>query len=75
MSSNTDIISAGKSIFDGLTIFVKLEMRWFCDIIYYAVAPLSGLQPVTGYLGLALVFVWGGALREGFIFCFPRVFC
>ena len=27
MSSNTDIISAGKSIFDGLTIFVKLEMR------------------------------------------------
>ena len=22
------------------------------------------LQPVTGYLGLALVFGWGGALRE-----------
>ena len=75
MSSNIDIISAGKSIFHGLTIFAKLEMRWFCDIIYYAVAPLSGLQPVMGYLGLALVFVWGSALWERFIFCFSRVFC
>ena len=24
------------------------------------------LQPVTGYLGLALVFMWGSALRERF---------
>ena len=27
MLSNIDIISPGKSIFHGLTIFVKLEMR------------------------------------------------
>ena len=27
-------------------------------------------QPVTGYLGLALVFVWGSALWEEFGFCF-----
>ena len=24
-------------------IFFELEMRWFCDTIYYAVTPLSGL--------------------------------
>ena len=31
-------------------------------------------QPVTGYLRLAVVFVWGGALQEEFSFCFLRVF-
>ena len=28
-----------------------------------------------GYLGPALVFVWGGALRGVFAFCFSGVFC
>ena len=35
----------------------------------------GGLQWLAGYVGLALVFVWGGAQREGFNFCFSRVFC
>ena len=30
----------------------------------------GGLQSVVGYLGLALVFVWNGALRERFNCCF-----
>ena len=33
------------------------------------------LQSVTGYLGLALVFVWGGAPREGFNRYFLGHFC
>ena len=33
-----------------------------------------GHQSLTGYLRLALIFVWGGG-REGFHFCFSRVFC
>ena len=31
-------------------------------------------RPFAGYLGLAVVFVWGGALRGGLHFCFSRVF-
>ena len=35
-----------------------------------------GLQSVAEYLGLARVFVWGGALRrEGFNCCFAGLFC
>ena len=34
-----------------------------------------GLQSVAGYLGLALVFVWGCALRLGFGCYFAEVFC
>ena len=34
-----------------------------------------GLQLVTKYLRLTLVFVWISALREEFNFCFSRVFC
>ena len=33
------------------------------------------LQWLAGYLGLVLVFVWGGTQRGGFNFCFSRVFC
>ena len=36
------------------------------------------LRWLTGYLGLAVVFVWGGAQRwggEGFGFCFSGFFC
>ena len=33
------------------------------------------LFPLMGYLGLALVFVWGCAQQERFNFCFSRVFC
>ena len=36
---------------------------------------LWDLQSVAGYLGLALVFVWGGALREGFNCNFSGLFC
>ena len=32
------------------------------------------LQLLTGYLRLTLVFMWDGALREGFNFCFARTF-
>ena len=32
-------------------------------------------QPVTRHFGLILVFMWGGARREKFNFCFSRVFC
>ena len=35
----------------------------------------SGLRWIVGYLGLALVFLWGGAQREEFNFCFSRFFC
>ena len=31
-------------------------------------------QSFTRYLGLALVFAWGGALWEGFDFCFSEAF-
>ena len=34
----------------------------------------GGVQSGTGYLRLTLVFVWDGPLREGFNFCFSRVF-
>ena len=33
-----------------------------------------GLRSVSGYLGLALVFVWDGALRERFCCCFSGLF-
>ena len=33
-----------------------------------------GLRSVAGYLGLALVFVWDGALRERFCYCFSGLF-
>ena len=33
-----------------------------------------GLRSVSGYLGLALVFVWDGALRERFCCCFLGLF-
>ena len=36
---------------------------------------MGELQPVTGYLRLALVFGWGGALREECNFWFSRAFC
>ena len=35
---------------------------------------MMALQWLAGYLGLALVFVWGSAQREGFNFCFSGVF-
>ena len=35
----------------------------------------GGLRWIAGYLGLALVFLWGGAQREEFNFCFSRFFC
>ena len=31
-------------------------------------------ESFTRYLGLALVFAWGGALWEGFDFCFSEAF-
>ena len=33
------------------------------------------LKWLTGYLGLALVFVWNSVQREEFSLCFSRVFC
>ena len=36
---------------------------------------LARVESVTGYLGLALVFVGGGARREGFGRCFLELFC
>ena len=33
------------------------------------------LQSLAKYLGLTLVSVWDSTLREGFDFCFSRVFC
>ena len=33
-----------------------------------------GLRSVAGYLGLALVFVWDGPLRERFCYCFSGLF-
>ena len=33
------------------------------------------LQWITGYLRLTVVFLWNGAQREKFNFCFSRVFC
>ena len=43
-------------------------------ILDYA-AVLLGPQSFTGYLGLTPVFMCVSALREGFNFCFSRLFC
>ena len=34
----------------------------------------TGLRWPAGYLGLTLVFMWGGAQQEKFNLCFSRVF-
>ena len=36
---------------------------------------ICDLQWLTGYLGLALIFIWESAQRREFSFCFSRVFC
>ena len=54
---------------DGGFGFLSNSRDWF---LYGAFK--SGLQSVAGYLGLALVFVWGGALRGGLIAIFIGLF-
>ena len=41
---------------------------------YYTFSQIT-IQSFTKYLRVTLVFMWNGALREKFNFCFWRVFC
>ena len=57
--------------------------HWFLRILkkpssflqHFLFRGFPGLQWLTGYLRLTLVFVSNGTQREKFSFCFSRVFC
>ena len=68
-----------KSISKYFYLFLVPHWIFFLLMHMLIISPLfwGSLCPrwLTGYLGLALVFMWDGAQREKFHFWFSRVFC
>ena len=54
------------SAIHGMSAIVGFHYMWWSWGTHFSSWLLMLLQPVAGCLGLALVFMWGSALRERF---------
>ena len=62
-------------------VFISVVVQWVWSIwlfvggVWSSMSGVVLLQSLIVYLRLTLVFMWNGALREKFNFCFSKVFC